>query len=60
MRPISGSLSLYDQPFSRYCTFYNSPVITNVKNSKFEISQFILTTVVKPYPGLYMKFSQEL
>ncbi len=43
---------LYDQPFSKYCTFYNSPLTTMLnapqtnniriaKNSKFQISLFL-------------------
>ncbi len=32
--PTFSSISLYDQPFSRYCTFYDLPVDFHVKISK--------------------------
>ena len=54
LSPTFHSILLYDQPFSIYLTFYNSPLTTmlsapppkkkknrkNVKNSKFQMSQF--------------------
>ncbi len=44
------SIFLYNQPFSRYCTFYNYPLTMlntkkapkeNCQNSKFDISKFL-------------------